>query len=70
MWADVRHLCAWPKGYWLLAIGYWLMANGYWISYWLLPPADISLDQRNGRIGVVFLTANRFELWTLSNDTH
>jgi sugar lactone lactonase YvrE len=34
------------------------------------PPADISLDQRNRRIGVVFLTANRFELWTLANDTH
>lgn len=30
------------------------------------PPADISLDQRNGRLGVVFLTANRFELWTLA----
>lgn len=30
------------------------------------PPADVSLDQRNGRIGVVFLTANRFELWTLA----
>jgi sugar lactone lactonase YvrE len=29
------------------------------------PPADISLDQRNGRIAVVFLTANRFELWEL-----
>jgi sugar lactone lactonase YvrE len=29
------------------------------------PPADISLDQRNGRIAVVFLTANRFELWDL-----
>ena len=30
------------------------------------PPADISLDQRNGRLGVVSLTANRFEMWTLS----
>ena len=31
------------------------------------PPADISLDQRNGRVGVVFLTANRFELWELGS---
>lgn len=29
------------------------------------PPADVSVDARHGRIGVVFLTANRFELWTL-----
>ena len=33
------------------------------------PPADISLDARRGRLGVAFLTANRFELWTLPNDT-
>jgi sugar lactone lactonase YvrE len=31
------------------------------------PPADISLDQRNGHVGVVFLTANRFELWELGS---
>jgi sugar lactone lactonase YvrE len=30
------------------------------------PPADISLDARHGRIGIVFLTANRFELWSMS----
>lgn len=29
------------------------------------PPADVSLDAKNGRIGVVFVTTNRFELWTL-----
>jgi sugar lactone lactonase YvrE len=29
------------------------------------PPADLSLDQQRGRVGVVFLTANRFELWEL-----
>jgi sugar lactone lactonase YvrE len=33
------------------------------------PPADISLDARRRRLGVAFLTANRFELWTLPNDT-
>jgi sugar lactone lactonase YvrE len=33
------------------------------------PPADISLDARRRRVGVAFLTANRFELWTLPNDT-
>jgi hypothetical protein len=33
------------------------------------PPADISLDGRRRRLGVAFLTANRFELWTLPNDT-
>jgi hypothetical protein len=33
------------------------------------PPADISLDARRGRLGVAFLTANRFELWTLPDDT-
>jgi sugar lactone lactonase YvrE len=33
------------------------------------PPADISLDARRSRLGVAFLTANRFELWTLPNDT-
>jgi hypothetical protein len=33
------------------------------------PPADIALDGANGRVGVGFLTANRFELWTLPNDT-
>jgi sugar lactone lactonase YvrE len=33
------------------------------------PPADISLDARRGRVGVAFLTANRFELWTLPYDT-
>ena len=29
------------------------------------PSAHISVDPRHGRIGVVFLTANRFELWSL-----
>jgi sugar lactone lactonase YvrE len=29
------------------------------------PPADISVDPRHDRVGIVFLTANRFELWTL-----
>jgi sugar lactone lactonase YvrE len=33
------------------------------------PPADISLDARRRRLGVAFLTANRFELWTLPNGT-
>lgn len=33
------------------------------------PPADISLDARRSRLGVAFLTANRFELWTLPDDT-
>ena len=33
------------------------------------PPADISLDARRSRLGVAFLTANRFELWALPNDT-
>jgi sugar lactone lactonase YvrE len=33
------------------------------------PPADVSLDRRHGRVGVVFLTANRFELWTLPPNT-
>lgn len=33
------------------------------------PPADISVDRRHGRVGVVFLTANRFELWTLPPNT-
>lgn len=33
------------------------------------PPADISLDARRLRLGVAFRTANRFELWTLPNDT-
>ena len=32
------------------------------------PPADISLDARRRRLGVAFLTANRFELWTLPDD--
>jgi sugar lactone lactonase YvrE len=32
------------------------------------PPADIALDAARGRLGVAFLTANRFELWTLPND--
>jgi sugar lactone lactonase YvrE len=32
------------------------------------PPADIALDAARGRVGVAFLTANRFELWTLPND--
>jgi sugar lactone lactonase YvrE len=31
------------------------------------PPAVMSLDQRNGRVGVAFLTANRFELWELGS---
>jgi SMP-30/gluconolaconase/LRE-like protein len=31
------------------------------------PPADFSLDRRNGHAGVVFLTANRFELWELGS---
>lgn len=29
------------------------------------PPADISADSQHERVGVAFLTANRFELWTL-----
>ncbi len=29
------------------------------------PPADVSLDARRRRVGIAFLTANRFELWTL-----
>lgn len=33
------------------------------------PPADIALDAARRRVGVAFLTANRFELWTLPNDT-
>ena len=33
------------------------------------PPADISLDARRHRLGVAFLTANRFELWALPDDT-
>jgi sugar lactone lactonase YvrE len=33
------------------------------------PPADVSLDSKHGRIGVVFVTTNRFELWTLPNGT-
>ena len=33
------------------------------------PPADISLDARRHRLGIAFLTANRFELWTLPDDT-
>ena len=28
-------------------------------------PADIAVDAKRGRMGVVLLTANRFELWTL-----
>ena len=28
-------------------------------------PADIAVDAARGRVGVVLLTANRFELWTL-----
>jgi hypothetical protein len=28
-------------------------------------PADIAVDAKRGRFGVVLLTANRFELWTL-----
>jgi sugar lactone lactonase YvrE len=32
------------------------------------PPADIALDAARARVGVVFLTANRFELWTLPGD--
>jgi SMP-30/gluconolaconase/LRE-like protein len=31
------------------------------------PPADFSLDQRSGHVGLVFLTANRFELWELGS---
>ena len=29
------------------------------------PSTDISLDQHGSRAGVVFLTANRFDLWEL-----
>jgi sugar lactone lactonase YvrE len=32
------------------------------------PPSDIALDPARGRVGVVFLTANRFELWTFPDD--
>jgi sugar lactone lactonase YvrE len=29
------------------------------------PPADVSMDARRRQVGIVSLTANRFELWTL-----
>jgi hypothetical protein len=29
-----------------------------------MTPADVTLDARRGRVGIVSLEANRFELWT------
>ena len=29
-----------------------------------ITPADVSMDVRHGRVGIVSLTANRFELWS------
>jgi sugar lactone lactonase YvrE len=29
------------------------------------PPADVSVDTRRHQVGIVYLVANRFELWTL-----
>lgn len=34
------------------------------ISGLSMAPADVSMDARGGRVGIVSLTANRFELWT------